>query len=85
LLAREEARVRSLVFLGYFSRIYDIPAVLYLGGWFLLQLYGEASAPTEGGGGVAFMAHIGGFVAGLLLALIWPKAQDFEVQYEEFA
>jgi membrane associated rhomboid family serine protease len=66
------ARIQSLVFLGFFYQLIAVPAVLVLGFWFLLQVVdgvGSLSAATSLGGGVAFFAHIGGFVAGMLLAL----------------
>jgi membrane associated rhomboid family serine protease len=64
------ARITSLVFLGFFYQLIDVPAVFVLGFWFILQLIdGIASlGPVETGGGVAFFAHIGGFVAGALIA-----------------
>ena len=60
------ARITSLVFLGFFYQLIDVPAVVVLGFWFLLQLIdGLASLGFAGAeGGVAFFAHIGGFVAG---------------------
>jgi membrane associated rhomboid family serine protease len=64
------ARVTTLVFLGFFYQLIDIPAVVVLGFWFVLQLVdGLASlGPVQASGGVAFFAHIGGFVAGALVA-----------------
>jgi len=56
------ARIRTFVFLFFI----EVPAFLMLGYWFLLQLAG-GSLPAEGGG-VAFWAHIGGFLTGLFLA-----------------
>ncbi len=63
-------RVRGLIFLGYFSRLTEIPALYVLGFWFVTQLFsGVASLGVNTAtGGVAFFAHIGGFVAGLVLA-----------------
>jgi membrane associated rhomboid family serine protease len=67
------ARIRTLVFLGFFITFIDIPAIFFLGIWFLQQtLYGVASlnVPSNIGmesGGVAYWAHIGGFVAGAIL------------------
>jgi len=63
------ARVQTLVFLAYFFRIVEIRAVVVLGIWFLLQfLYIMAAAQLPGAGGVAYAAHVGGFVAGAILA-----------------
>ncbi len=64
------ARVTSLVFLGFFYQLIDVPAVIVLGFWFVLQLIDglmELGA-VQSGGGVAFFAHIGGFVVGALIA-----------------
>lgn len=59
-------RVQTLFIILIFIRILPVPAWLVLGQWFLLQfLYGAAMPST--GGGVAFWAHVGGFVAGVLL------------------
>lgn len=58
-----------VVFFRFFFRTFDIPALYMLGYWFIMQLfYGVMSlGPAAAiGGGVAFWAHIGGFVAGLL-------------------
>jgi membrane associated rhomboid family serine protease len=66
------ARVLSLVFLGFFYQLINVPAVLVLGLWFLLQLIdGVGSLGLAGAeGGVAFFAHIGGFVAGVAMGLV---------------
>ena len=66
------ARIQSLVFLGFFYQLVAVPALLVLGVWFLLQVVdGVASlgGAVEVDDGVAFFAHIGGFVAGALCAL----------------
>jgi len=66
------ARITSLVFLGFFYQLIDVPAVVVLVFWFLLQLIdGIASlGVTDAGGGVAFFAHIGGFVFGALVGVV---------------
>ena len=66
------ARITSLVFLGFFYQLIDVPAVIVLVFWFLLQLIdGIASlGVTDAGGGVAFFAHIGGFVFGALVGVV---------------
>jgi membrane associated rhomboid family serine protease len=59
------ARVQSLIFFFYFIRFVEIPAVVVLGLWFVLQFtYGLAATNGPASGGVAYFAHIGGFVAG---------------------
>jgi len=64
------ARVLSVVYLGLFFQLVQVPAVLVLGLFFLLQLLaGVAVLSTEPSvGGVAYFAHIGGFVMGLAVA-----------------
>jgi len=62
------ARVHTLVFLLIFITIIDLPALLVLGVWFVGQLLaGRQSLIAGAHGGVAWWAHVGGFVAGLLL------------------
>lgn len=72
-----KARVLTLIFFGWFIRVVWIPAMFVLGLWFLLQLI--LSLPSLGSansGGVAYMAHIGGFVFGIGYAkLFWSKFQ----------
>ena len=57
------ARIVTLVWLGFFAQTVQIPAFVFLGFWFLMQFLSLAG---DGDSGVAFAAHIGGFVAGLL-------------------
>lgn len=72
LILYPNVRVLALIPLGFFSRLAEVPAILVLGLWFVLQLVsGFASlSQVSYGGGVAFFAHIGGFVAGVVLTLI---------------
>jgi membrane associated rhomboid family serine protease len=66
------ARVLTVIPIFFFLRLMYLPAALLLGFWILLQvLYGCSSSP--GMGGVAYFAHIGGFGAGILLALMVKK------------
>jgi len=73
------ARVTSLVFLVFFYQLIDVPAVVVLVFWFVLQLIDGLAAigVTDVGGGVAFFAHIGGFAFGAaaaaLLGLSWRR------------
>jgi membrane associated rhomboid family serine protease len=66
LLLFPHARILVLIPIGFYPYTVRLPALAVLGLWFLLQLISSmATAPGEGG--VAFGAHIGGFVAGLAL------------------
>jgi membrane associated rhomboid family serine protease len=70
------AQVRTLVFLGPIILLPRIPALLLIGFWFVTQLISGVGqlGVAEETGGVAFWAHIGGFVVGaLLMLLIRPK------------
>jgi membrane associated rhomboid family serine protease len=66
------ARVLSLVFLVFFYQLIEVPAWAYLGFWFVLQLVdGLGSLGAAGSqGGVAFFAHIGGFLVGVAVGLL---------------
>jgi membrane associated rhomboid family serine protease len=66
------ARILSLVFLGFFYQLIEVPALIVLGFWFVLQLIdGIGSLGLAGAeGGVAFFAHIGGFVFGVLIGIL---------------
>ena len=64
------AHVHTLIFLGFYITTVAVPAIFMLGYWFVLQLIGGLPALGSSQGGVAFWAHIGGFVAGV--ALIHP-------------
>ena len=73
LLMFPRAKVDILVIIVIFIRIFTLTAWLMLGLWFALQVFSGLSTPLDGGG-VAFWAHAGGFVAGLVLALpIWVR------------
>jgi membrane associated rhomboid family serine protease len=66
------ARILSLLFLGFFMQVVEVPALVVLGYWFVLQLIsGFAAFGAETAqGGVAFFAHIGGFVLGAVVGLV---------------
>lgn len=59
-------RVHMVVLLGFFVTRIAVPAVVMLGYWFAIQVLGGAASLGREGGGVAFWAHVGGFVAGAL-------------------
>ena len=68
------ARIDTLFFFVIFVRIVPLPAWIMLGYWIFIQLAGSAVS-QQGGGGVAYAAHIGGFAAGLFLIFVFrnPK------------
>ena len=63
-------RIRTLLLLGWFVTVTVIPAAVLIGIWFLIQLFSQAGSVVEAqsGGGVAYMAHVGGFVFGAITA-----------------
>jgi len=68
------ARIVALVPIFVFIRFFELPAILFIVLWFLLQLLSGCASigtGTAGMGGVAFWAHVGGFVAGWLIAFVW--------------
>ena len=76
-------RIRTLVFYFLITIIW-LPAVVVIGVWILIQLFSQFASISEataqtGGGGVAYMAHIGGFFTGVILAfLLRPKRESNE-------
>jgi len=67
------SRVLTLIVLGFYVRTVWVPAWLMLGYWFLLQFLGGLPAHGSEEGGVAFWAHVGGFVAGAVL--VYPLSR----------
>ena len=57
--------------------IVAVPAIVALGLWIVLQIISGAGSLGNGGGGVAYAAHIGGFLAGMLLVKLFDKGQSF--------
>jgi len=77
------ARVVTLIFIIIFFTILELPALLVLGAWFLLQALngaGSLAQPVGEGGGVAYFAHIGGFVFGLIMIKLFANRvhEDYE-------
>jgi membrane associated rhomboid family serine protease len=66
------SRILTLIPLLFFVRLVAIPAVVLLGIWFLLQVASGVGSATSGGG-VAWFAHIGGFLAGALLVFLFRR------------
>ena len=67
-------RVVTLVFIIFFITTYEIPAAFMLAYWFLIQLISGLSSvgSFSDAGGVAWFAHVGGFLAGLFLVRLFP-------------
>jgi membrane associated rhomboid family serine protease len=68
------ARVRTIIFFIIFFTIVTLPAIVLIGVWFLLQFFDGVAALSnvqQGMGGVAYFAHVGGFLMGLVITLLW--------------
>jgi membrane associated rhomboid family serine protease len=72
------AHIRTLVFIFIFITTVDIPAAFLLLYWFAIQFFsgvGSVGYSNASSGDVAWFAHVGGFVAGMLLIMLMPTAQ----------
>lgn len=67
------ARIVTLLFFGFFAQTVTIPAFFFLGFWFIMQFLSGATSLGRSAGGVAWFAHVGGFVAGMVLLLFFRK------------
>jgi membrane associated rhomboid family serine protease len=67
--------IRTVLFLGFFFTVTVLPAGLLIGIWFLIQLFSQVGsvAQAQGGGGVAYMAHVAGFIFGVIAARLFEK------------
>jgi len=77
-----KARISALIPLGFFLRIVQLPSLVFLGIWFLMQFLFGISSIRGTGGGVAYLAHIGGFLVGLLWALPFKFRQKKQYDYK---
>ncbi|HEU5060431.1 MAG TPA: rhomboid family intramembrane serine protease [Kofleriaceae bacterium] len=84
LLLFPRARVITVIFIIFFFTIVELPALLILGFWFVQQvLFGYFGLSSGGeGGGVAYFAHIGGFVFGLLAIKVFASERRRRRQIE---
>jgi membrane associated rhomboid family serine protease len=65
-------QIKTVLFIGWYIGVRAIPAILLVGFWFLTQLFSEVGAlATTNNGGVAYMAHVGGFLFGLVLGRLF--------------
>ena len=71
-----KARILTLIPIFFFPFLFTLPAFLYLGFWFLIQLFsGTLSFASRETGGVAWWAHVGGFVTGMVLLPFFRKKE----------
>ncbi len=84
LVLHPHARVETLLVLGFLIRTVWVPAWLMLGYWFLLQFLGGLPALGSDEPGVAFAAHVGGFLAGMALIFVF-RNRRLTVMHERLA
>lgn len=71
------ARIRTLVFLGFYITVVELPALIVIGFWAIIQVVsGLISQGNAAQGGIAFFAHIGGFIAGLATIKLWQPRRS---------
>jgi len=69
-------QIRTLVLFGFYARITVIPAAILIGSWFIIQLFSQVGSVADvQGGGVAYLAHIGGFIFGVVTAPVFERLQ----------
>jgi membrane associated rhomboid family serine protease len=67
--------IRALLIIFIFVRVTFVPAALLIGFWFLTQLVNVGSVAAVQTGGVAYVAHVGGFIFGAATARLFEKAE----------
>jgi membrane associated rhomboid family serine protease len=73
-----KARVYTLIFLGFFIEVIKIPALIVIGFWAIIQVVnGLLTQGIAAQGGVAWFAHVGGFLVGLLTIKLWLPKRRF--------
>jgi membrane associated rhomboid family serine protease len=76
ILAFPRDRIKTILIIGIFAKITLIPSVLLLGFWFLLQVFSQIGSIADvQNGGVAYMAHIGGFIFGAIAWRLFESAE----------
>jgi membrane associated rhomboid family serine protease len=67
-------QIRTLLLFGWFTRVTFVPALLLIGLWFLIQLFSQVGAVADvQSGGVAYAAHVGGFIFGAVTARLFES------------
>jgi len=72
-----QARIVTLLPLFFIWQIIRVPAFFFLGFWFVYQFIGGTAEGLNTGGGIAWFAHVGGFLTGMLFIKITPKRRGF--------
>jgi len=70
-------KIKTILFFGWFYRTTFIPAALLIGLWFIVQLFSQMGSITESNtGGVAYTAHVGGFIFGAVFARLFESGRS---------
>ena len=81
----QQSRVLTAVFIVFFFDLIEIPAIFFLGIWFLMQFVNGvgsiATTAREPAGGVAFWAHVAGFLAGIGSVIVFRKPERQRVEW----
>jgi membrane associated rhomboid family serine protease len=75
-------QIRTLLLIGWFVDVTLIPAAVLIGIWFLIQLFSQVGSvvAAQSGGGVAYMAHVGGFIFGAITARFFEDPRRIAAQ-----
>ena len=69
-------RIRTALWFLFFVRVTYIPAVLLIGFWFLTQLFHAGAVAQTQTGGVAYLAHVGGFIFGAVFGRLFERSPE---------
>ena len=75
------SRIHVLIFVLFFIDVIEIPAVIFLGLWFVMQILGGVGQVDSGSGGIAFWAHVGGFVVGGLTSFVFRRPERAQADW----
>jgi membrane associated rhomboid family serine protease len=79
LLLFPKARVHTLIFFGIFIQIVQVPALIVIGFWAIIQLVsGLFTEGMQSQGGIAWFAHVGGFITGLATIKLWLPRRSYK-------
>ncbi len=82
LILYPHARVHTLVFFGFFIQVVRIPALIVIGFWAIIQLInGMITTAIPQQGGVAWFAHIGGFIFGVFTIKLWLPKRRYQIRW----
>lgn len=85
LVSFPRARIHTLIFFVIFVTTIEVPALFMIGYWFVVQLlsgFGQVASASTQQGGTAWFAHVGGFVAGVVLIKLMPTRPRLEIRQE---